>query len=235
MEQSLSAIPAWERPSSPKSSVGAPVRRTSACCSLPPWTCSTTCSLLRSITRSFANYGSTPSPRCSSLTSLATYRSISKAPISFTRSSPRATVTNDPPSLPPTQPSPTGATSSTTPPSRPQSPTGWWRTPRSSCLVATAFAKATGIRIRRLPNKPAGCEHAPRCDDIPRRGVGRLTPQRRCHGGTRELRLPPLGSLLLIHVQLQRQSSRSALADGMPPLCRVRHERRFDSTGLPAV
>jgi DNA replication protein DnaC len=41
------------------------------------------------------------------------------------------------------------ATSSTTPPSPPPSPTVWWRTPRSSCWAAKAYARPTRTRIRR--------------------------------------------------------------------------------------
>src|SRR5208337_1126310 len=51
-------------------------------------------------------------------------------------------------SLPPTQPSPTGATSSTTPPSPPPSPIAWWKTPRSSFSQAKAFAKAIRASLR---------------------------------------------------------------------------------------
>ena len=48
------------------------------------------------------------------------------------------------PSSLPTPPSPNGATSSTTPPSPPPSPIAWWRTPKSFCSEATAFAKPKG-------------------------------------------------------------------------------------------
>jgi hypothetical protein len=54
-------------------------------------------------------------------------------------------------------------------------------------------------------------------------GVRRVTPQRRCRPG-RELRLP-LSGPPHSYVQLQRQSSALALADGIPHLCRVAHER----------
>ncbi len=52
----------------------------------------------------------------------------------------------------------------------------------------------------------AGSDHAPRCDDNPRGGVRRVTPQRRCRWG-RGLITPALRSLFPSHVQLQRQSS----------------------------
>ena len=67
-------------------------------------------------------------------------------------------------------------------------------------------------------------EQAPRCGDIPRGGVRRVTPQRRCRRG-REL-IAPAPVLVLsfsLHVQLQRQSSAPALADGIPNLCGVPH------------
>src|SRR5207244_7322164 len=51
--------------------------------------------------------------------------------------------------------------------------------PRSSFSAAIVSAKAIEIPIRRLPNRPAN-QQAPRCDDNPRRGAGRLTPQRSC-------------------------------------------------------
>ena len=113
-------------------------------------------------------------PAFLSSTSSVTWRSISRLPISFIKSSPPATARSAAPLLPRTQPSPTGATSSSTPPSPPPSPTGWWRTPKSSCWEATACASPR-IRIRR-PSSRAGSEQAPRCAITRHGGVRRANP-----------------------------------------------------------
>jgi DNA replication protein DnaC len=68
---------------------------------------------------------------------------------------PPATAKNVPPSSPPTRHFPTGATSSSTPPSPPRSPIVWWRTPKSSCSAATAYARPARIQPRRKSSLPA--------------------------------------------------------------------------------
>ena len=66
----------------------------------------------------------------------------------------------------------------------PPSSTGWWRTPKYCCWAATASANPSPFRPRRARlNSSAGCEQEPRCGDILRVGVRRVTPQRRCQWG----------------------------------------------------
>jgi DNA replication protein DnaC len=66
----------------------------------------------------------------------------------------------------------------------------WWKTPRSSSSEARAFAKV--IRASRRANpRSAGSNQTPLCEDIPRGGVRRVTPQRRCRW-EREFTTPAL-------------------------------------------
>jgi DNA replication protein DnaC len=92
------------------------------------------------------------------------------------------------------------------------------------------------LRKPKNPNPPAeslraGSDDAPRCDDNPVGGVRRLTPQRRCPGG-REFPFPPF---LSPHVQLQRQSSPSDLADGISVVCRAPHAGLRHTSRLSAL
>jgi transposase len=154
---------------------------------------------------------------------LPDYRDTNRRRICSIKSSPLVTVTSGPRLLRPTLPSPSGATSSTTPPSPPRLPTASLKTPRSSCSAVTACAKPIRIRIR--PPSRSRLPTVKRCAVVISRpgGVHRVTPQRRCQ---RERK--PSGSRSLVpslDVQLQRQSSAPALAHGMPLLCCVRNER----------
>jgi len=81
---------------------------------------------------------SIPNPLFCWSTSYAIFRSINGLPTSSIRSSPPAIAMSAARSLRPTQPFPTGATSSTTPPSPLPSPIAWWKTPRSSFWEAKA-------------------------------------------------------------------------------------------------
>src|SRR5260370_16513516 len=113
--------------------------------------------------------------------------------------------------------------SSTTPPSRRPSPTAWSKTPRSSFSAAKAFAKP--IRARRRLNScgTSGSDKAPLCDDIPRGGVRRVTPQRRCRRGRAPL-TPPLSAWnLLQHVHLHPPPSPLSPPPHIPHLCPFPH------------
>ena len=80
------------------------------------------------------------------VTNSVTWRLTSRLPTCSTRSSPLAMVTSAARLSRPTPRSPTGATSSTTPPLPPPLPTGWWKTPRSFCWGEKACVKLRRAR-----------------------------------------------------------------------------------------
>ena len=110
------------------------------CCSPPPWTCSTILAsqVDHSLIRKLKLYTEPSLLVVDELGYLSLDQHTSNL---FYQVSPPATAISAAHSLRPIPLSPTGATSSTTQPSPPPSPIGWWKTPRSSCSAARAFAK----------------------------------------------------------------------------------------------
>src|ERR1700689_3681839 len=78
----------------------------------------------------------------------------------------------------------------------------------------------------------SGSDHAPRCDDTPKRRSPPANPTTELPMGGELSSPPPSGSIL---VQLQRQSSASALADGLPVVCGVLVAGPRHTARLPAL